>query len=344
MKIYVNIIHKLVFVFGENLKMRLFVIGNGFDLGHDLPTSYINFREYLQKNHPYFLECLENMYNIMNESTVENLNHMYDIDMKSITEMQEQYLWKEFEKNLGFADDDEMIYGGMQLVEDLGLEAGDIGIEDTLDSYWEGKYRFIRKLNEYIKSWIKQIDIDVRRKTNIIERDRDDIFLSFNYTLLLEEVYKIDRKKVLHIHGSIDGWSEPPVIGHGEIDKINELKERAKQAAINFDEKESSIYNAVGTYYSRTFKDVKGYISSNSVFFDKLKDVREVSIIGHSLGDVDMPYFQEIEKVINKEVIWNIYYFSKNEKLKLMDKIKSLGIKEDNIRMLETNDFYNLNC
>jgi hypothetical protein len=37
-------------------------------------------------------------------------------------------------------------------------------------------------------------------------------------------------------------------------------------------------------------------------------------IIGHSLSDVDLPYFKEIKRNIGIEVEWNVYYFSENQK------------------------------
>ena len=43
----------------------LYVIGNGFDKAHEIHTDYWDFRMYLEKNHPEFLQEFERMYNIM---------------------------------------------------------------------------------------------------------------------------------------------------------------------------------------------------------------------------------------------------------------------------------------
>ena len=44
--------------------MQLFIIGNGFDRAHDLPTTYWDFRTYLQQMYPEFLYSFEEEYYI----------------------------------------------------------------------------------------------------------------------------------------------------------------------------------------------------------------------------------------------------------------------------------------
>lgn len=42
----------------------LYIIGNGFDIAHKLDTSYWDFRVYLARTYPEFLQEFEHMYNI----------------------------------------------------------------------------------------------------------------------------------------------------------------------------------------------------------------------------------------------------------------------------------------
>ena len=44
--------------------MTLYILGNGFDLAHKLPTAYWDFRTYLKSAHPEFLEAFEEHYDI----------------------------------------------------------------------------------------------------------------------------------------------------------------------------------------------------------------------------------------------------------------------------------------
>ena len=41
--------------------MKLYYIGNGFDLAHNLPTRYLDFKEYFKINYPeYYYRFIEN--------------------------------------------------------------------------------------------------------------------------------------------------------------------------------------------------------------------------------------------------------------------------------------------
>ena len=42
--------------------MKLFIIGNGFDLAHGLKTSFYDFRSFLLNAHPDFLSQFEDNY------------------------------------------------------------------------------------------------------------------------------------------------------------------------------------------------------------------------------------------------------------------------------------------
>lgn len=305
--------------------MNLFVIGNGFDLAHGLKTSYGNFRDYLEEEDWGYLEALENMYG-------------FCIDSKK--EWVKEYLWKDFETNLSNIDEARIIDGGEYM--DLGLEGGDIGVEDTLDEYWQEQYGFIERLNGFVMSWIKQIDIDTSRKTDIIDEDTEDKFMSFNYTLLLEKVYEIEDYNILHIHGSVEKNDTSPIIGHGNKEKITEMKQIAEEAREEFDEKKCSIYGAVANYYENTLKDVQDFIKCNSSFFSDLDDVNEIFVIGHSLGDVDMPYFGKIRDNVSNDTIWNVYYYYEADKMIYKHKLIFIGVNEDNIKMLKTQKFFDI--
>lgn len=306
--------------------MNLFVIGNGFDLAHGLETKYKHFREYLEECDEDFLYALEGMYGFCRESNRQGI---------------EKYLWEQFEKNLSCINEGEIIDFGTGI--EMGLEGGDVGIEDTLNVYWEEQYGFIEKLNCYVKEWVEKIDLNIDRKSNIISEEFNDLFLTFNYTLVLENIYGIDNSNILHIHGSIDKWYDyEPVIGHGDYSKISEMKQLAYEASEEFWEKEASIYNAIANYYERTLKDVEYFKRTNNSFFKQLNGITEIFVVGHSLGDVDKVYFQEIKNNVGDDIMWNISYHEESDKEVYKDSILSLGVKDENIRMLHTDEFFDL--
>lgn len=311
--------------------MKLFVIGNGFDLAHGLKTSYGDFRDYLEEENLGFLSSLEAMYGVVIGDWIDRIDE--DVWKEGIKE----YLWQDFESNLANIDET-IIYNGEDI--DLGLESGDIGVEDTLDEYWEGQYSFIEELNKYVMSWIKQVDIYTDRITNLINAETNDKFITFNYTLLLEYVYNVDERNILHIHGSIDENDYTPVIGHGNQEKINEMLKVAIEAEEKYHEKRCSIYNAVANYYRRTLKNVPQFLYNNRSFFDSFNDVNKIFIIGHSLGEVDMPYFEEIRNNVSEDTIWNVYYYKECDMVTYRNRIISIGVNEENIRMLHTSNFF----
>ncbi len=303
--------------------MNLFIIGNGFDLEHGLDTSYVDFRHYLENEDYEYLIWFEELYGFV-------------VDSKR--EFVEDYLWKEFESKLYAINEDELVDNGKYI--DMGLEGGDIGIEDTLDYYWEDQYGFIERLNDYIKLWIEQIDISVPKKTKMIKSNSNDMFITFNYTLLLERIYHVDEWNILHIHGSIGENDYSPVIGHGNSLKVDEARGHAKRAEDEMLEKETSIYNALANYYERILKDVNHYIGLNRAFFKKLGNIDQIFVIGNSLGEIDMPYFRKVKENIKKDAIWYIYYYRPSEEITFRNKIISIGVTEKNIRMLPSKQFF----
>ena len=54
--------------------MKLYIIGNGFDREHGLKTSYIHFRNYLEKYAEDFLTAMEHMYNITSWEKLDRRN------------------------------------------------------------------------------------------------------------------------------------------------------------------------------------------------------------------------------------------------------------------------------
>ncbi|MDH2473522.1 bacteriophage abortive infection AbiH family protein [Clostridium perfringens] len=315
--------------------MKLFIIGNGFDLAHGLKTSYYDFRSYLDEENWEFLSSLESMYGLSIGGWMDHASE------EIIKDVLEKVLWENFESNLSNIDET-IIYDGEDI--ELGLEGGDIGVEDTLDDYWEDQYEFVKRLNDYLVDWVKQIDIsNIFKKTNMISEFSNDKFITFNYTLVLESIYNIDKYDILHIHGSLDKNDNLPIIGHGDKEKVNEMREIAREAKEEYNEKKYSIYNAIANYCERTLKDVDEFISMNRSFFNNLNEIDEIYVIGHSLGDVDMPYFNEILRNVGDNTRWYVHYHRAEDEENYRETlINTVGVNEENITMLGSEDIFNI--
>ena len=304
--------------------MRMFIIGNGFDLAHGLPTKYWDFRTYLENLYPDFLESFE--------------QHYY-IYPKDSDKYKQNLLWNNFETNLANIDEDIIIEEALGI--DMGLESGDYGIEDTLRSYFSSEYQYINKLAIYLKQWVRTIRIrDTLPITSQISKNSEDYFVTFNYTSVLENVYKVAPSHILHIHGSLHEYNDDPIPGHGNKKRIEDIKAKKNQAETWFNEKEMSICAVIADYYNTTFKNVNNYMHKlNSLF---RYEVEEIVVIGHSVAGIDLPYFKRIDQYTGQKAIWRVYYFTEDEKVDMQKALVEQGISKNRLRMRDSTKFYDL--
>ena len=304
--------------------MKLFIIGNGFDKGHGLNTSYWDFRTYLKNMYPEFLYAFESRY------------YIYPANDE---EAQKNLLWNELEKNLANIDEDVIIDDALQI--DMTLESGDVGIEDTLYEYFTEEYKYIERLAKYLKQWVRTIRIrDVKPKTSLINSFQEALYITFNYTAVLERAYGISDSKIIHIHGSLREHECDPVLGHGNIGRIERIDERLVEAERMYDEKEISICKVVKDYYERTYKDVNRYMYR--LFRFNEKNIDEICVIGHSVAGVDLPYFKNIDIITQKTAYWSVYYFGSDEKQRILNDLINCGIDSTRIVMKDAKTFYDL--
>ena len=163
----------------------------------------------------------------------------------------------------------------------------------------------------------------------------DDYYITFNYTNVLERKYHIPRNHICYIHN--DTTNQPylrPVIGHGEGYKQIETR------VLLHHEKVTDIVNKHGKpewceseeayveFILKCFQEMIGSlkklpsnnIAYNTDYFTMLNGLKftEVYIWGHSLADVDVPYFEKffsLESV--KYTKWYVSYHGVMERYKL---------------------------
>ena len=76
--------------------------------------------------------------------------------------------------------------------------------------------------------------------------------------------------------------------------------------------------------YDKTTGEI---ISESSQYFDQLTNMKEVYVLGHSLSSVDLPYFHEILKRIDKATVkWKISFYNKKELIHHSEVFKQFGI------------------
>ena len=196
---------------------RLFIIGNGFDMAHGLPTGYQDFHRYLRSEYP-------NADETPSAPPTSVVGHhgedVYDKDevvsyLMNLISRTEGDDWKDVEATIGNLDFDEDFYG---LPEETDRD-GDRNL-------WHEAYNnedlarelagCVPMISSLFSDWVDTIDISDANahKDDVFADIADfacDLFLSFNYTFTLERVY--GAKNVCHIHGC--QGSDEHLFGHG---------------------------------------------------------------------------------------------------------------------------------
>lgn len=302
---------------------HLYIIGNGFDIHHCIPSRYKDFQKWLLEND-------EDIYYTVNEIIGDN----------------EPTWWNEFETNLGNP------FGVKQYTENVAFEnQPDYGSDDYRDrDLYVAEYEVERDLGSLITSlknnfqkWASELPEGDGLYSLKIET-KESIFMTFNYTLTLEKLYGIPTDRILHIHGSaLD--QESIIVGHGRDydsyrnDLTDDMPEPPENLPIGEYEK---WYDEVTSQYSDDYptsqakdaaasaiavmrKNVSQIIAENQCFFQSLDEVKQIHIYGFSFAEIDLPYLFEITKKVDiQNVHLELSYYSDEDKKKAEKFIKRI--------------------
>ncbi len=183
-------------------------------------------------------------------------------------------------------------------------------------------------LLEQFCNWVGKIEVPKESQYKKFKNlNNEAIFLTFNYTSTLEQLYSIKKSNIKHIHGSIDDGSEI-ILGHSwERTKTTNPAPRGDQ-----DTRVSGGYNILDDMFDSNFKNCSEIINEESVFFGSLNSVTQIVVIGHSLSDVDSKYFEEIVKHAPQSAIWQCALRNINQDQEKTDLLVNLGICKENIK------------
>ncbi len=298
----------------------LYLFGNGFDIAHGIATPYSAFRTFLAGHHESFLIQFEVMYSIQ---PLDDTEPWYTEEaQRKWDENVLKDLWQFFEEELGNPD----VYGMHDFAESLIDGMPSEGVTDTLDAYWKREYGFSDSFQNYVLEWLKTIDTSTAIcKKDDLKNNQSDLFINFNYTDTLEQVYGIED--VLHIHGGIPSCSiVPPIMGHGNTYIIDLYRRKAHEAQDEYVEWEESICNAIADFCCSLYKDTNKIINRNESFFTRIGDVEQIVCLGLSFGNVDIPYLERIMNEIEPTTKWMVYYYGNKSKRSLKEIFGILGI------------------
>lgn len=240
----------------------LYIIGNGFDLYHGLPTSYSDFYHFA-------------------EELLDDISEYYHVNCYGVK------LWSGFEEVLG-----EYYFEAFrgELPDTMREDFKYRELNGTYDEVVERADNYVEELKDSFQRWVEQINIGIAERKILLAEDSR--FITFNYTSTLQAIYGISDKDVLHIHGSAAKFDDL-IFGHGKtMAEEPEFDENGDVTHTIF-----SDIDATAKYpFYALKKPVDEILDKYKDYFNSLKDILEVIILGHSINAIDWPYFKAISK------------------------------------------------
>lgn len=277
----------------------LFIIGNGFDIWNRLPTSYWYF-------HQEYKDHLD-----------EHIHYFDDFcDVDSA--------WANFEESLGsFNQDAFHDNAAMQpSLEELGDDPKLLyGFEDEIAIK---KDELVDDITSAFNAWIRSVDVNEAKK--LMHFNLPAYFVNFNYTTTLQDVYNIPERNVLHIHGKV---GREIIFGHGRNLISPATDEERDEPWFHESAKE------VAQVHSIFHKQVDEILERHRQTLDNYGDIENIVVIGHSVNEIDAPYFQYILNTYPKADWQNYNYENLEEGIddvsETNDKLLTLGVPADKL-------------
>jgi Bacteriophage abortive infection AbiH len=261
--------------------IKLYIVGNGFDLWHRLPTSYRDF------------------YGVAKD-TLDEIDSYFRFDIGKDT-----VPWHDFENRLGTFDWRSLYeeHDNTDLRSDDFKPSDVYGLEDELT---ERSSDLVEAISDHFEEWVAGLDISSASKQMDFEPNAR--FFTFNYTSTLQELYEIEESSVFHVHGR--AGKTDLLFGHG-VQIIEEPEFDSESGESN----RTMFSDAEGAAKSPLYvfkKPVEEIIEKHRAYFTSLGDISEVVIIGHSLNEVDIPYFRAIASHATG-CNWSVYCFERSD-------------------------------
>ena len=153
---------------------ELYIIGNGFDRAHGMPTGYGDFRRWLLQNNRF--------------DFIHELQSAYPARIKD-----DYLLWSQFEKALGEYDLKTVINWSW---EHLYLTVDSLGNQLFNNSFIDTQLPDI--IDEAFTKWVRSIKLPTAKVYDCIGQEA--LYLTFNYTDTLEGLYQVPEQQGRIVH------------------------------------------------------------------------------------------------------------------------------------------------
>lgn len=286
------------------MNTKLYILGNGFDLMHGIPSSYSDFARFCKQKK-------ETLYFLINEEFPKLCK---DPDI----------LWSNFEEALGTPDYDFML---------KEAKRNDIGKIENMEKPLGVDYY---ELRDMMAKWIESLSksIEVTKVSKQVYFDKENtFFLTFNYTNTLEEIYGIPSERCCHIHERYDKTRPVDFVGYnwGHSKCDNEINTKLKSLRLDATDVIPHEIKEAVMYFGKRYDD--GNRKLESCVESIPKQVSDIIVMGHSMAEVGYPYFKRICETY-PSAQWHIFYFNQNDlnrkrkvvvDMEIVDRVELLG-------------------
>lgn len=291
----------------------LYVIGNGFDLMHGVPSTYYHFRNFLGK----------------------------DSQLRSVLEsyLTREDLWADFEESLAHIDSGAMLNvvdDWMRIYDTNEPDKASGDFHDAVESAVKPVKIIMDGLPAAFRRWVESLRPDGCSRPLEKVLKKEAMYLNFNYTEFLETIYGIPREHILYIHGCRKRKDQELVLGHAPCrQKITSVHKKAQDPRLVEQARETAAHY-IAHYEDATAKKTDALIEANHEFFLKQAFVRDVVMIGHSMAMVDEPYFQEIRRISGSTtaVNWYVGWHNEEDWKRAGVFIKNLGLEPGRAKLV----------
>lgn len=296
----------------------LYIIGNGFDLHHRIPSSYADFGCYISGVDLSMHRLFENY---------------FPFDRN----------WADFENTLAHLNVD-------LILDEVSTYLVPYSADDWSDAFHHDyQYeidRIVSSLSEGLKKrfteWICRLAIPAPSSCQVplLDLPLHSRYLTFNYTNTLQKLYGVSPGHVTYIHNQAVGLDSNLVLGHGVSPKTI----ASLNAGADLEDQDTRVTQAnecIDDYFSKTYKPADRVISAHQAFFNSLSDVKRICVLGHSLSEVDWPYFSliaEDTKVYGPH--WVASYHNKLDIPRMKKAFSEFGIPSAKITYARITDIH----
>lgn len=325
------IVHYKIVKLKWRKNMKLYICGNGFDCHNGFKTEYKYYKKFLQEYYSY-----DSMYSgIVNRA--EKFLYTSFINPES---------WNDIESSLTFdylnyfkdycnCFNIPRIQPGVSFPEinrtTFQQFRSENFTEDLIHFTGECYYDWISKTYNFRRNEDKPYPKDIA----FLMCNQKDLFINFNYTPTLQDIYKIPDKNVLHIHGALIDVDQnnlriPHTLEDGRVitelrsmlvrtmqfgtiendpERIKSELEKIEIVIQNDMFSREKLINDIYNVCRCTYKNID--INSQKLFtFLADKKISEIVVMGHTFDGIDMPYYTEVIFKLLKNCTWTFYCYT----------------------------------